>query len=405
MACSLELTRTALIALVLASVGACVAPPPGPREPATWGDCDFPDLHLRADFPAARANACRRPDRDHLEVMIEPEGRPINPSPWYAFRVDAARRRTITLTLHYSGYKYRYPPKLSSDGTHWRNLPESDLQVADDQLSASVRLKVTSSPLWVAAQELFTNSDYDEWTSKLLTHAPFAAKTLLGKSREGRDIWLLNSSPDEEKPRTLVIVGRQHPPEVTGAFALTAFVEQLLADTPQARNFREGHRLLIVPNLNPDGVAHGNWRHNAGGIDLNRDWGPFTQPETRLMRDLIASTVADRRTRLQLVLDFHSTYRDLMYTQYDEEPVEPPMFAAHWIARIRERLPAYALEREPNNSGVPSARTYVSRKYGISSITYEVGDNTERARIARVSQEAAFALMDAMSAGDRLENR
>ncbi len=42
----------------------------------------------------------------------------------------------------------------------------------------------------------------------------------------------------------------------------------------------EEHNFLILPLLNPDGMALGHWRHNLGSVDLNRDWGIFGQPET-----------------------------------------------------------------------------------------------------------------------------
>ena len=83
----------------------------------------------------------------------------------------------------------------------------------------------------------------------------------------------------------IVIVGRQHPPEVTGSLNLFPFLATVLGDSSLARQFRARYQLIIYPFLNPDGVALGHWRHNTGGVDLNRDWGPFTQPETRLVRD------------------------------------------------------------------------------------------------------------------------
>ena len=67
----------------------------------------------------------------------------------------------------------------------------------------------------------------------------------------------------------------------------------------------------MIPNMNPDGVEHGFWRHNMGGIDLNRDWGPFTQPETVLVRDQLDRFVQTGSPQLSLFLDFHSTDRDV----------------------------------------------------------------------------------------------
>ena len=59
------------------------------------------------------------------------------------------------------------------------------------------------------------------------------------------------------------MIGRQHPPEVTGAIAMHSFIDTVLADTDLARQFRDRFKLAIVPLMNPDGVAAGHWRHNV----------------------------------------------------------------------------------------------------------------------------------------------
>ena len=73
----------------------------------------------------------------------------------------------------------------------------------------------------------------------------------------------------------MAIVGRQHPPEVTGSMALMEFVETIVGASDLAKEFRQSFRTIVIPLMNPDGVAAGNWRHNLNGVDLNRDWGPF----------------------------------------------------------------------------------------------------------------------------------
>ena len=44
----------------------------------------------------------------------------------------------------------------------------------------------------------------------------------------------------------------------------------------------EKFRVLAFPLMNPDGVDLGHWRHNAGGIDLNRDWSTTTRKKLKL---------------------------------------------------------------------------------------------------------------------------
>lgn len=75
------------------------------------------------------------------------------------------------------------------------------------------------------------------------------------------------SNPDAEN--VVLLIGRQHPPEVTGAIAMVAFVEQLLRDEEgpcELCAFHADTNLVIVPLVNPDGVDAGNWRHNFGAL-------------------------------------------------------------------------------------------------------------------------------------------
>lgn len=62
----------------------------------------------------------------------------------------------------------------------------------------------------------------------------------------------------------MMVIGRLHPPEVTGQFALQAFVESLCMDSETAKKFRKEYTVYVVPMMNPDGVDNGHWRHNTG---------------------------------------------------------------------------------------------------------------------------------------------
>ena len=84
-----------------------------------------------------------------------------------------------------------------------------------------------------------------------------------------------------------MVFGRQHPPEVTGWLAMKAFVETLNGDSKLAKKFRKKYTTYVVPLMNPDGADLGHWRHNAGGVDLNRDWSQFHHPETQAVRDFL----------------------------------------------------------------------------------------------------------------------
>ena len=194
----------------------------------------------------------------------------------------------------------------------------------------------------------------------------------------------------------VLLIGRQHPPEVTGALTMRAFVDTALADTELARTFRDRFALVVVPLVNPDGVAAGHWRHNAGKTDLNRDWGPFRQPETRHIRDLLDG-IEDRGIALRLMLDFHATQATdnaLFYTQRAEDgDGSAHAFAADWLGRVRDRLPDIEFDHKPSKSESANAKNYFHNRYGIPSITYESGDETDPAWIDKATPVFAEEMM------------
>ena len=49
--------------------------------------------------------------------------------------------------------------------------------------------------------------------------------------------------------------------------------------------------------MNPDGVDLGHWRHNAGGIDLNRDWSVYNQKEIKTTVDFISKTLKENNSK------------------------------------------------------------------------------------------------------------
>jgi hypothetical protein len=79
----------------------------------------------------------------------------------------------------------------------------------------------------------------------------------------------------------LFIVARQHGTEVAGTEAVMAIINHLVqSNAPSDLALLQRLTFAIVPMANPDGVAE-TGRCNSAGVDLNRDWNPPSQPETR----------------------------------------------------------------------------------------------------------------------------
>ena len=151
-------------------------------------------------------------------------------------------------------------------------------------VSAKLTITTGNDPIWIAAQELVRPPDYAAWHQKVASTG-LTDIAVLGESRNKRAISILSANATAKD--VLLLVGRQHPAEVTGAFGFFAFYEALLSGTELAAQFRQRFNILAIPMLNPDGIVEGHWSHNGGGTDLNRDWGPFTQTETQLVQKLL----------------------------------------------------------------------------------------------------------------------
>lgn len=392
--------RAARTTARLVAIAALVVATPGGTEAASWSACDLGDIRIETGFPGARADACYRQAKDRVAVLVMPEDKDVNPSAWFAFRITSDRPRRIAATLVYGERKHRYWPKTSVDGRTWERLPARFVAVAEDGRSATLWLDVGPAPVWVAAQEVWDGERYDDWLRSLSGRGGATVSTL-GWSAQRRPIRALSSVAGRAGAGTIVLVGRQHPPEVPGAFAFESFVETLLDGSDLSQRFRSAYSIVAVPNLNPDGVALGHWRENAGGMDINRDWGPFSQPETRLMRDLLAALGQDKSRRPRVFLDFHATREDVFYTQRDEDPVEPPLFERHWLGCLQQRMPGYEVNRKPgHNPDLFTAKTWVYKAYGIPSVTFEIGDETPRELIGTLAHQAAMAMMEVLLAED-----
>lgn len=389
--------RFALLLMLGAATGACVsAPPPSlPSAAAVAGaDCRSPAASLHFDFAGASASACSVTGAREFTLLITPEhAPPINPSPWYGFRYQTdGAADPVTVTLRYLGGRHRYAPKWSNGGETWRELPSTPV---DEGKGASFQLPPGKGV--IAAQEIITPADtmaaMQRW-SAVSGAKPFK----LGQSHDGRPINAIRLGR-ADAPRLVILIGRQHPPEVTGAMAMQAFIDALVDDAAGKPATPADLQFLIVPMLNPDGTARGHWRANRGAVDLNRDWGEFTQPETRAVKawlDALPPAV-----RPVLMVDFHSTGRNLFYVQGDKEATAAQKrFVADWLGGQEKALAGYPFTIEPTNAnpGSGTSKNWFHATYGIPAITYEVSDTADRAATRSAAKTLAHRLLTVLAA-------
>jgi hypothetical protein len=197
-------------------------------------------------------------------------------------------------------------------------------------------------------------------------------RRVIGKSYEGRDIWVVKISDrvnrDEGEPEVLAECGL-HAREIltieTCLYMIDLLTQNYGQSTPlgqrvtQLVNTRE---IWIVPNTNPDGsefnISGGtfhNWRKNRQpipgtnyvGIDLNRNWDfmwgskgssakpragtyrgqfPFQAKENQVLRDFILSRRVGGLQQIRAAFNWHSYGLRIMWPYgYTKDDVPPTM--------------------------------------------------------------------------------
>ncbi|HEX2046068.1 MAG TPA: M14 family metallopeptidase [Gaiellaceae bacterium] len=216
----------------------------------------------------------------------------------------------------------------------------------------------------------------------LSTGAEEGRVELLGYSAQGRPI-RVHELGDRSGPRRVLVVGCIHGNECAGA----AISRRLLGRRPPA-----GLRLWVVHSLNPDGRRLGV-RQNARGVDLNRNfpsgwirigrrWDPqhsgprpWSEPETRLARDLV------RRIRPDVTIWYH----------------QPQAVVRAW-GPSRALARRYALLARASYRSLPwppgTAPNWQNRRFpGTASFVVELGPGPLAARAAARHARAVTRLL------------
>ncbi len=356
---------------------------------------------VSTDFLSGRLHELRLTPGGVISASVLPENEPINKSPWYAFTLEALTATPVKVALNYPEWAgHRYWPKYSTDRINWVRLDSTRIELSPDGRVATLSIDLSAGEkVWIAAQEIHDSKDVSNWAKRQAAHV-HTEYTTVGKSVQGRPLIRLTVKKADARPRkTIAILSRQHPPEVTGYLAMQAFVEALL-DDDRLGGFLDDYQLLIYPLLNPDGVDGGHWRHNAGGVDLNRDWAYYRQPENEQIANDIVRTARKTKAPLVLGLDFHSTQEDVYYTHDDSvQPVSAlGNFKDRWLAAIETKIkaagyPDFSINEEAEPVGRPTSMSWFRTQFNAEGITYEIGDGTPRDFVRQKGVISAEALL------------
>jgi hypothetical protein len=360
--------------------------------PAPRAICSGSGLTVDIDFAEAGRHDCIiGPDGsvvvsvDHEPAYVES----INPSPWFAFRITTEDAREATVTLDYTDYNHRYAPYVSADGHSWRKLADSQVTLNEKKSRATLKVDLTAGANWIAGQPMSPSSDNLDWTRAVLGGFGFT-EMKYGESLEGRPLVGFVGGGSLE---AIVVLTRQHPPETSGQDAYRGFLERLLKrGDDKALAFRNRYRIVIAPMPNPDGVDAGNWRLNAGGIDLNRDWGTFSQPETTALSQWIVAAAGGRR--VVSMMDFHSTDKTVIYAP-PLESASPTIALLPFLKQAFDSKlsapPEWNYNHNPNGG---TSKSWALEALKAPGITVELWDQIPTADARKLGATAADALID-----------
>ena len=348
-------------------------------------------------FSGARLNGCEQIGPKEFRLLVAPEREPINPSPWYALRIRSSKPCEVTLRLAIATPKARPRAWASRDGRRWAMAPDSQWVGEPGDRECTIKVSIVPDPLFIASNHMIGIEELDAWSSRVAMESGVAVEPI-GRSTGGRPILAFTLNP-QAPPDHVIVIGRQHPPEVSGSVGLMKFVERLQQSDAALADFGRRFRITVIPLVNPDGVHEGQWRCTLGGIDANRDWHEFSQPETRAVRDKVLAMAKEPGARIHLLLDFHATDRDVLYTPAPGSAVEPAGFVQAWLDGVQSRFPREKLESTAShNLDQWTFKRWAAETINAPGITVEFGSLTPHERIAAKARVFAEVMAEVLAA-------
>ena len=357
--------------------------------------CNTSAVQIDFDFPGAGNLTCEVINSKYIKFFINPEtDDSINPSPWFAIR-KSKHSEDIKLEFDYKNYQHRYDPKISNDKKIWKKINQTNILKDENGKIIIINFSPSNEKEYISSQELITEDWYNDWFN-YLGGLEKVKSEMIGLSVLKKPITMFFVEENTNNPYILIL-GRQHPPEVTGAIAIKSFVNELISKNDLSESFLDNYNIIFVPLMNPDGVENGYWRYNENKKDLNRDWGIFSQPETKSVNNKLINFKDDKK--IEVFIDFHSTYKNIFYISDISESHKLQNFLKNWLNNSKPDLLKIDYDYKIVNSMSPNngvSKNYIFNTYNIPSVTYEVSDVEDRDKIKKSSSILSKKLMHSL---------
>eukprot|EP01012_Entosiphon_sulcatum_P011761 TRINITY_DN17261_c0_g1_i1.p1 TRINITY_DN17261_c0_g1~~TRINITY_DN17261_c0_g1_i1.p1 ORF type:complete len:652 (+),score=82.26 TRINITY_DN17261_c0_g1_i1:48-2003(+) len=202
-------------------------------------------------------------------------------------------------------YPYSYQ-HLQDQLAHWvQHHPPKDFPSAlpSDILFQRETLCLSAEGRLV---DLIAITNYSGWSAASETGPDFPVGAATGEQVPGR---IVNSFPGK---KVVLVSARVHPGEIPASHVVHGLVQFLLSNDPRAHAARTHFVFLVIPCLNPDGVARGHYRLDPFGTNLNREFispDPVQQPSVCATKELFLFLHGTQQLAFYVDLHGHATRR------------------------------------------------------------------------------------------------
>lgn len=242
-------------------------------------------MEIITSFESGNGKNIKEIEKNHF--YLETNGESSSYAGYFCFKVVNPEKRDIELKvdircdseIEYTeddrkSFLQGKPPVWIYNGERWEKLWE----YKKEDLTLYLDLKVPAGKtLLVTNMAPLFYTEFTNWLQERFKKENKGRLYNIGKTFEGRDIFLVSFGDSSSNHRVLIISGL-HGTEFPGIWASKGIIEFLLSDSPEAEKIRKNFAIDIIPYGNPDGTVAGKQRTNAQGIDLHREANPEKEP-------------------------------------------------------------------------------------------------------------------------------
>ncbi len=333
---------------------------------------------INIDFPGGNAKVI---DNNGDSVQLEPDLRGGRPWFYWYFESTSTRPGKVNFVFpeKVAGFKngaigFQGPAISTDSGETWKWMGTDHVEGR----SFSYDFAKAGECVRFAVTIPYLQKELGAFLTKNASNAHLKT-SVLTKSRNGRNVTLLQIGSPGPEVLPMLVTGRHHAAETIASYVLEGFLQEAISESPSGRAFREKYVLYGVPFVDRDGVEEGDQGKNRRPHDHNRDYGEKSiYPEIQAIKKL------DQEKNFRFALDFHcpTLVMNDHQVMYFVGPKEHPQYnfqnVSEFAGWIKKGLPKSApvgpyVWLRPTETPAPMNSNYFGFKAGtIMAATLEI---------------------------------